>query len=648
MCGICGVAPVDPGAEIDTARLMAMCDSLAHRGPDGDGMMTEPGVGLAMRRLAIIDVAGSPQPVTNEDGAVSMVFNGEIYNYQELRARLLALGHRFKTNGDGETIVHAYEEWGVDCLDQLNGMYALALWDQLRQRLVLARDRTGIKPLYYTVVDGVLYFGSELKALLAQPAVRNHAHLDPVALRQYLAFEYVPTPRSIFKDVFKLPPGTYLTWQQGNLHVRPYWDLSLAESESAPGRSPARPASVEEYKAEFLGALKESVRLELISDVPLGVFLSGGVDSSSVAAMMTELTPGRVNSFSIGFEDPSFDESYYARMVADHLGTNHRMMTLDPRMLWELVPNLAKVLDEPMADSSIIPTYLLAKFARQYVTVALGGDGGDELFAGYPTLLAHRMARPYSRLPGVLRRQVIPGMVRRMPVSANNISLDFKAKRFVAGMELPAEVRHHVWLGSLGPEAIGSVLTPTVMEESRCVDLWEPVQRHAAETDARNLYNRILYLDMKLYLENDILVKVDRASMAHSLEARVPLLNRVFIDCARRLPFDLKLKPSHLGLSTTSKYLFKQAMAPYLPPEILQRKKKGFNMPVAKWFKGELRPLLLDTFTEARVRDAGLFNYREIKRLLDDHFSGRRDNRKPLWTLLIFELWREQWGAAVA
>jgi len=492
-------------------------------------------------------------------------------------------------------------------------------------------------------VDGTLYFGSELKALLAEPRVRAQVRLDPVALRQYLAFEYVPTPRTIFKDVYKLPAASYLTWHNGQLAVVRYWDLSLAESENATND---RNRTVEEYKAELLEALKESVRLELVSDVPLGVFLSGGVDSSSVAAMMAQLVPGKVNSFSIGFEDRSFDESDHAQLVATHLGTNHRMMMLAPHMLRDLVPNLAAILDEPMADSSIIPTYLLAQFARQHVTVALGGDGGDELLAGYPTLFAHKMANHYDRLPGMLRNRVIPGIVNRLPVSTNNISLDFKAKRFVSGMELSSEERHHLWLGSLSPQGIGALLTPEVTAAAAGVDVWEPVGRHAATSDARNTLNRILYLDMKLYLENDILTKVDRASMAHSLEARVPLLNRVFIDCARRLPLDLKLHTANRGLHTTSKYLFKQAMTPFLPAEILSRKKKGFNMPVAKWFKGELRGLLLDTFSEQRVRDAGLFEYCEVKRLLEDHFSGQRDNRKPLWTLLIFELWRERWGVA--
>jgi asparagine synthase (glutamine-hydrolysing) len=643
MCGICGVALADPAAFIQPELLQNMNQTLLHRGPDGFGEMHEAGVGLAMRRLAIIDVAGSPQPLTNEDQTLWLVFNGEIYNFKDLRHQLISLGHSFNTAGDGETVIHGYEQWGLEVFSRLNGMFAVALWDRNRQRLILARDRVGIKPLYYAVIGGNLYFGSELKALLAQPVVKASAQLDPVALRQYLAYEYVPSPRSIFKNIFKLPPGHFLIWENGRAEIKAYWNISLAKSEQ-----PQKIQSLAEYEEALLSALKTSVNLELISEVPLGIFLSGGVDSSAVAAMMAILTPGQVNSFSIGFEDASFDESYYANLVAKHLGTNHRMMTLEPPMLWELVPNLAAILDEPMADSSIIPTYLLSKFARQHVTVALGGDGGDELFAGYPTLQAHVLAGYYSRLPRFLSQQLIPSAVERLPVSTNNISWDFKAKRFVAGMQHPPALRHHLWLGSLSPAKIDSLLTAEFLAETRSADIWEPVATHAKNCDAKLLYNQIMYLDMKMYLENDILAKVDRASMANSLEVRVPLLNQVFLEHGLNLPFDLKLKPHRLGLNlgvnSTSKYLFKKTLEKYLPAEILQRKKKGFNMPVAKWFKGELRGLVEDTFSEERIRSGGIFNPTEIRQLVTDHFSGKRDNRKPLWTLLIFELWRERWN----
>ncbi len=648
MCGICGISPADPTQEVARAELLEMCHSLLHRGPDGFGALSEAGIGLAMRRLAIIDVDGSPQPLTNETGTISMVFNGEIYNYQALRTRLLALGHQFKTGGDGETIVHGYEQWGFDCFNELNGMFAVGLWDKERQQLLLARDRVGIKPLYYTVAENCLYFGSELKALLKHPAVRRNVHLDPVALRQYLAYEYVPTPRSIFEGIYKLPAGHYLTWQRGKLEVQQYWDLSLTESEEHSADYARSAKSEAEFESGLVDALREAVRLELISDVPLGVFLSGGVDSSAVAAMMSELTPGKVNSFSIGFEDASFDESKYARSVAQHLGTDHHEMTLQPKMLWELVPQLAEVLDEPMADSSIIPTYLLSRFARQHVTVALGGDGGDELLAGYPTLKAHAAASYYKRLPRLLNQQLIPALVNRLPVSNNNISLDFKAKRFINGMKYSPEVRHHIWLGSMSPPMVDRVLAPAVLDTASTIDMWEPVRQHNRAVNITNPLNRVMYLDAKLYLENDILAKVDRASMANSLEVRVPLLNQVFVDYVRCLPLELKLKAGfpgvNLGLNTTSKYLFKKALAPYLPANILYRKKKGFNMPVAKWFRGELHDLLVDSFTEKKVREAGLFNYAEIKTLMQDHFNGTHDHRKPLWTLLIFELWRERWN----
>ncbi len=643
MCGICGIAPGKTSEEINPELLLAMSNSITHRGPDGSGSFYEPGVGLAMRRLAIIDVSGSQQPITNESNTIQMVFNGEIYNFKDLRKRLQQAGHEFSTEGDGETIVHGYEEWGMDCFKELNGMYAVALWDRPQNRLVLARDRVGIKPLYYTVQNNNLYFASELKALLQQPEVRQKARLDPVSLRQYLVFEYIPTPRSIFEGIYKLPPGHFLTWCEGHLEIHPFWDISFGESEQT-----HQTRSLEESKEGLLEALKEAVRLEMISDVPLGVFLSGGVDSSAVAAMMSLLNPGRVNSFSIGFEDKSFDESSYAQLVAKHLGTNHQMMVLEPRMLMDLVPKIAGVLDEPMADSSIIPTYLLSKFARQHVTVALGGDGGDELFGGYPTLKAHAAARYYSRLPGFIGRQLIPRMVNRLPVSNNNISLDFKAKRFISGMNYPPAVRHHLWLGSISPGGINRLLSPGVLEATRSTGLWDPVYQHLKESDAQNPFNQILYLDMKLYLENDILAKVDRASMANSLEVRVPLLNAAFLDYVRRLPFDLKLKTNrpgiNLGLNTTSKYLFKEILTPYLPASILKRPKKGFNIPVAKWFRGDLKNLLIDTFDRKRIEEAGLFEYAEIKRLLDAHFSGKVDNRKPLWTLLVFELWREQWA----
>ncbi|MGH2369825.1 MAG: asparagine synthase (glutamine-hydrolyzing), partial [Chloroflexota bacterium] len=395
MCGICGAAALDSQGRIDPATLEAMCGTMVHRGPDSAGQVALGPVGLAMRRLSIIDVSGGQQPLSNEDGQVQAVANGEIYNYRELRDDLTARGHQFRTGSDCEVIVHAYEAYGDDFLGRLNGMYGLALWDNRRQRLILARDRVGIKPLYYAVHDGNLLWGSEPKALLAYPGFPRS--LDLASLSHYLTYEYVPTPRSIFAGVRKLRPGHALVMERGQVAERPYWQLDLT-----PDPALAR-ASEAELADRLWQTLREAVRMELVSDVPLGVFLSGGLDSSAVTAAMADLHQSEVRSFSIGFQDPSFDESGYAQQVASFLGTTHSELILEPRMLQELVPTVAELLDEPLADASIIPTYLLSRFTRRQVTVALGGDGGDELFAGYSTIQAHRLAAHYRRLPAVLR-----------------------------------------------------------------------------------------------------------------------------------------------------------------------------------------------------------------------------------------------------
>ncbi|MDO8750291.1 MAG: asparagine synthase (glutamine-hydrolyzing) [Dehalococcoidia bacterium] len=629
MCGICGIVNQDPQRPVDLEVLKAMNTTMYHRGPDDDGMFVDKGVGLAMRRLAIIDVAGGHQPVHNEQQTVWTVFNGEIYNYRELNIRLEAQGHQFYTHTDTETIVHAYEQWGEGCVDHFNGMYGFAIWDSVNRKLLLARDRMGIKPLYYALNNGTLVFGSELRAVLAHPVVARRLNLH--ALAEYLACEYVPSPLSIIEGVHKLPPGHILVFDAAGLRVRPYWELSLASSEEPSVRTE------EEYAEELRERLRESVRMELMSDVPLGVFLSGGIDSSSLAAMMAQLTPGQVQSFSVRFEDQSFDESSYARQVAQHLGIQHRETTLEPRLMLELVPKLPDILDEPMGDSSLIPTYLLCQFARQHVTVALGGDGGDELLAGYDMMPGHRLMNNYQRfVPQPVRRLAASTVVKRLPVSMNNLTFDFKAKRFVDGDGVSPEIRHQRWLGSFTPEQIGQLLTKDVRSVLGSADPYETVRYHWSMSNAQDMLNKVLYLDTKMYLEGTILTKLDRASMAVSLEARVPLLNSTFVEFATRVPMKYKLK----GLTT--KYLFRKAMQPLLPANILARKKKGFNMPVAKWLNKELRPLVTDVFSESRLRQRGIFEPAYVTRLVKEHQSGRKDNRKLLWTLLAFELWAER------
>ncbi|HVA24935.1 MAG TPA: asparagine synthase (glutamine-hydrolyzing) [Chloroflexota bacterium] len=629
MCGIAGFAfDHRPGTE-QAQVLDDMCATLYRRGPDSGGAMIKPGIALGMRRLSIIDLESGDQPLYNEDGSIALVCNGEIYNSPELRARLEAAGHVFRTHSDCETIVHGYEEWGEGFVSRLNGMFGFALWDSRRQLLMLGRDRAGIKPLHYALVNGAIVFGSELKALLPHPDVPRQ--LDMNALADYLAFEYVPTPGTIFKDIQKLPPGCCLICRRGaQPRLSQYWDLELVD-EPAGGK-----VSLEDAVAGVRDVLEQAVRKELISDVPIGVLLSGGVDSSTVAALMARNAGSKVQSFSIAFEDPSFDESRYARMVAQHVGTDHHELLLKPQDLWELVPRVAEFLDEPLGDSSLIPTYLLSNFVHKHVKVVLGGDGGDELFGGYPTLQAHQAARWLRHIPPPLQSMLRWG-AGKMPVSQNNISFDFKVKRFLAGLPHDPVVRHHMWLGSVPHADTRRLLTADARAELRDGRAYEQAYQHLERCRAQQVLNQVLYMDFKLYLENDILPKVDRASMACSLEVRVPLLNQLVLEHVAKLPADLKLR------GMTTKFIMKEAVKDLLPAEIISRKKKGFNMPVARWFSNELRPFLEDVLEPSKLRQDGIFEAAEVRRLMDDHFAGRQDNRKPLWTLLIFQQWYDHY-----
>lgn len=630
MCGLCGIVNFQREEPVDLDLLREMTSTLKHRGPDDEGFYHAGFVGLGHRRLSIIDLSTGRQPIHNEEKSVWVVFNGEIYNAPELTSQLADAGHRFYTQTDTEVILHAYEDHGVNCLTLFNGMFAFALWDSSRRRLVLARDRAGIKPLYYTEVNGVFIFGSELKALVKHPLVEKR--LDVVALNQYLSFEYVPTPRSIFEGVKKLPPGCVLVLEAGRVTIEQYWDFSLERSEGGATRTE------QDYQVGLRQTLREVVRKELLSDVPVGVLLSGGIDSSAVAAFMAELNPGGVQSFSIAFEDPSFDESAHARLVAETLGTKHHEMTLTAHVMLDLIPKIADFLDEPLGDSSIVPTYLLSKFAAEHVKVVLGGDGGDELFAGYSTLQAHRLADYYHRfVPSLIRNRVVKWAVERLPVSFDNISLDFKARRFVAGQDVPPALRHHIWLGSCTTEQKDALLGSLAGGHDNAIG--EVLAGHLSSCRAKDYLNQILYCDKKLYLEGDILPKVDRASMANSLEVRVPLLNVELMEFAQALPFGYKLR----GLTT--KYLLRKSVSDLLPPRILKRGKKGFNMPVAKWLTGPLKSLTDDLFAEDRLRAQGLFNPSYVRSLLQEHARRRRDNRKVLWTLLVFQLWYERWAA---
>ncbi|MDY6785537.1 MAG: asparagine synthase (glutamine-hydrolyzing), partial [Cyanobacteriota bacterium] len=623
MCGICGIVYAEGDRPVNRALVGAMTAAITHRGPDQDGFYIKDNVGLGSRRLSIIDLDGGQQPIHNENKTVWVVFNGELYNYRDLTRSLTRLGHKFYTSTDTEVLVHAYEEFGLEFIEYLNGMFAFALWDTRKQQLIVARDRLGIKPLYYTLHDDALLFGSELKTILTYPGMPRS--VDLVSLNEYLSFEYVPTPRTIFQGISKLEPGHALSFCQGQLKTWQYWNVNLGRSENI------KPKQVKEYERELLSVLKYAVEKEMVSDVPVGVMLSGGLDSSTVAALMTEIAPGNVKSFSVRFDDPSFDESPYARQVARHLQTEHYELTLTPNLALDLVPQIANFLDEPLGDSSFIPTFLLSQFTRHHVKVALGGDGGDELFAGYSTLQAHRLVEYYERLlPGFVRHRVIPWLVDRMPVSFNNISLDFKIRRFIGGRGLPIVVRHHQWLGSFTVAQKRELLQPWTQLLEK--DTYHSAFEHQLQSGAKEALNQLLYCDLKMYLEGDILPKVDRASMANSLEVRVPLLNHTLVEYVAQIPHSMKLH----GLTT--KYILRRAMGDRLPKEILGRGKKGFNMPVAKWLTRDLRPLLEEMLSSDRLKREGFFNPSAVQQLLGEHLNQQQDHRKLLWTLLVFEL----------
>jgi asparagine synthase (glutamine-hydrolysing) len=629
MCGIAGWANLDPQTPPTPeglALLRAMCDRMVHRGPDSDGAMVQSGVGLGMRRLAIIDLVAGDQPVWNEDRSVAVVLNGEIYNYRELRAHLAARGHSFGSHSDTEVLPHLYEEYGDRMVEHLNGMFAFALWDTNRQRLLIARDRFGEKPLYWGIFDGQLIFASEPKVMLEHPAVRPELNLQ--AMRHYLSFDYVPAPLSIYQNIRKLPAAHTLVLEDGKVTTDRYWNLTFKKVQPVP--------SLAEATEHLRTLLADAVKMRLISDVPLGVFLSGGVDSSAIAAFASQASNATVKTFSISFAEKSFDESSYARKVSLHLGTEHHEYRMGVDLASNLIAEIGTWMDEPFSDPSLLPTYLLSRFTRNHVTVALGGDGGDEIFAGYPMYYGHRMARWYDRVPRPLRRMMLEPLIRRLPVNTENISFDYKARRFVAASNYDTVARHHIWFGSFTPDDQTSLLTAGV-QRATDADIYADARQLLDQCDATDTMECMQYLDTQLYLAEDILTKVDRASMAVSLEARAPFLDLRIAEFAASLPPSYKLR----GRNT--KYILKQAVEPMLPPGITGRSKKGFGVPVAEWLKGPLRGLARDMLAPDRLRQAGLFDPVFVSRLQDEHEQGKANHRKLLWTLLMFELWRENY-----
>lgn len=629
MCGICGVTYFDRERNVLEHLVKSMCDVIRHRGPDDEGWITKGNYGIGMRRLSIIDLFTGRQPISNEDDSIWIVFNGEIYNHVELRNKLIKKGHKFQTKCDTEVIVHAYEEYGEECPKKLNGMFGFAILDLKKQILFLARDRLGIKPLYYYHDSKKFAFGSELKSILQVPNIPREVDLR--ALDLFLTFEYIPSPYSIFQGIRKLPPGHSLTLKDGRINIREYWDLDFDEKDIPEG----------ELCEQLLELFQDAVKIRLMSDVPLGAFLSGGIDSSAIVAMMSRVMDRPVKTFSIGFKEDTYNESHYAQQIANHFNTEHHVEIIEPNAL-ELAEKLVGFLDEPFGDFSIFPTYLVSKMARKHVTVSLSGDGGDELFAGYDTYIANKAGRAYERLPRLLRNAMHP-ILSRIPPTEKKKGLINRAKRFVEGMELPADLEHTRWMIFLQEGEKNKLYSDDLQDTLNGSDSFEFIRNYFNRVNTSDPLNRQLYVDIKSYLVDNILVKVDRMSMATSLETRVPFLDHRFVEFSATIPSRLKLQ----GKNT--KYLFKKAMGDVLPPQILNRSKEGFSIPIKNWLKEDLKPLMLEVLDQQKIKREGFFNTNYVEQLKKEHLSGKENHSHRLWSMMVFGIWQDLYlrGASI-
>ncbi|MCL4257258.1 MAG: asparagine synthase (glutamine-hydrolyzing) [Anaerolineales bacterium] len=625
MCGICGIAD-GSGRSLDQAALHRLNTALTHRGPDGEGYYEHNGIGLGMRRLAIIDVAGSDQPIFNEDKSIAIVFNGEIYSYQHLRAGLLQRGHQLRTNGDTECIVHLYEEEGPECLRHLRGMFALALWDENRGRLLLARDRLGKKPIFYTVQDGKLYWAAELGPLLS--VLPRQPENDLAAIDQYLSLQYIPEPYTAYKGVYKLPAASYAVWERGELHIERYWE---------PNFEPKYAASEDALSEELRELAAEAVRLRLISEVPLGAHLSGGIDSSIVVALMAEASRGPVKTFSVGFEESSFSELPLARQVAERYGTEHHEFMLTFGDIPTTLETLLQHFGEPFADPSALPLYHLSRLTREHVTVALNGDGGDESFAGYPRYWLDPLADTYLRLPRAVTRRLVPALAGALPDAGDRPvgrGLSNGIKRLPQLTEVDARASLLRWSSYF-----------TVAQKTA---LWQPdvgavLNLRQAVNDMAGIYgaapantrlDRTLYTDIKTYLPGGLLVKADRMTMAHGLEGRSPFLDHVLVEWAARLPVRYKLR------GRRGKYLLRKAFADKLPADVLAHGKQGFGIPVGAWLRGPLEAWLRELLLAPDAPLAGWFGRDALAQLIAEHQAGKQDHGKRLWALACLALWK--------
>jgi len=628
MCGITGFTNLRRTINDAERHLRAMTATLQPRGPDGEGFHINSAIAMGHRRLSIIDIAGGAQPMSSPDGRYWITFNGEIYNYIELADDLRKRGHVFQTHSDTEVLLRQLMEFGPEGLDTINGMFAFAFWDSQKHQLLLARDRLGIKPLFYTVANGELVFASELKALLLHPDVRRK--INPLSVSKYFSFGYIPAPHTIFEGIHKLEPGFWLRFDEKGIHKSLYWDIPFEDR-------PISSNNVDDCATELLELLKDSVSKQLRSDVPVGVFLSGGLDSSALTALAAQAAGKQIHTFSVGFEESSYDESPYAREVSKLYGTNHHHEVLSLKRAMELIPSVMAYMDEPFGDASILPTYLLSQFTARHVKVVLGGDGSDELFAGYPAFQAHKVMEKISFLPTTWR-DTLCRLARRLPVSHRYASIEFLLQQFFKGAGISTEIRFFMWMGCFGNEQKRSLLSNELHTSLLRFNPFEDIINYVRQSGLVSDFERILYLCTKLYLQDDILVKVDRASMANSLEVRVPYLDHNLVEHAANI------QPVHKLRGLTTKYILKKAVKDLLPKRIIHRRKAGFMIPLADWITKDMRDMVEDLCSPASLAKDGFFNPVYVRALLDQHFRHERDHRKLIWTLVAFQLWRRNYA----
>lgn len=627
MCGICGIISYSSDVRIDRALVGKMCDRIVHRGPDAEGYHVNENMAFGMRRLKIIDLETGNQPIYNEDRTIGVVFNGEIYNFLGLKEELLQKGHTFYTSSDTEVLVHLYEELGVKLVDKLRGMFAFAIWDDKERKIFIARDRLGIKPLYYVHTPGYFAFASELKSILALPMVKKEIDFD--ATSDYFTFLYVPAPSSIFKGIRKLPPAHYMIVNGKELRIKQYWEVSY-ENKSTGGDE-------NEYIERFIDILQDSVKYRLESDVPLGAFLSGGIDSSLVVAMMSRLSDRPVETFSIGYEGSGayFDERKYSRIISERFNTNHHEFIIKPPNIEELLEKIVPQFDEPFADASAIPNYILSKETRKYVTVALSGLGGDELCGGYERYVGCLLAEKYRKIPSLLTEKMIPKVVGRLPDSKNGSHFSERLKRFVNSANLPFLDRYFEIVGTFSEKEKGLLFSQDVVD---CITRPgnEIFKKFYSELSPNpDLIDSMSFLDLNTYLVDDLLTLTDRMSMANSLEVRVPLIDHVLVEFFAAMPSRLKIK------NYSKKYLLKKAAERLLPREVIYRKKMGFSVPLVMWFREEIRDYVKSILSESHLKELGFFNYPYVSSVLNDHFSGKRNYDEKIWALINFVKWHQ-------